>query len=81
MQAILTTARANGRPFFTQLLIQLLHRLSRLLDAAAAQLAQHQRPASEAPDLEYRRDPRTGHGVLFENGEPRFTFLQGLERL
>jgi hypothetical protein len=83
MQALVITARANGRPLSTQLLIQLLHRLSRGLDACAARLAQSS--ASEEPtaplELEFRRDPKTGHSVLFENGERRFTFLQGLERL
>ena len=86
MQVLVITARSNGRTLATQLMIQLLHRLSRGLDACAARLAQTPAESlSEDGDgpveLEFRRDPQTGYAALFENGERRFTFLQGLERL
>ncbi len=63
-------------------LARTLQTLSQRLDALAERL---NAPAAEsvatASHLEYRCDPTTGHGVLYENGERRFTFLQGLERL
>ena len=35
----------------------------------------------DAAEVFIRHDPATGHGVLYEDGLRRFTFLQGLERL
>ena len=58
----------------------LLRALSARLDAAAQSL-QAESPPLEQGTLEFSRDPHTGHGVLYEGGERRFTFLQGLERL
>ncbi|MFN8850914.1 MAG: hypothetical protein ACK5W4_14595 [Inhella sp.] len=63
-------------------LARCLQRLSLGLDAWAQRL--QTAPAVEAqatPHLEFRHDPATGHGVLYEDGLRRFTFLQGLERL
>lgn len=85
MNAIVIAARANGRSLTRQMLIRVLHRGSRRLDQLAAQLAQPAlRNAAETDctaHLEFNRDPHTGHGVLYEDGVRRFTFLQGLERL
>ena len=81
MHTLTLSARASGRSILRQLLIQALHAASRRLDALAARLA---RPATPTPiegALEYAVEPRTGHGVLYEGGVRRFTFLQGLERL
>ncbi len=67
---------------FRRAVARVLQTLSQQLDALAERL---QAPPADDVDpashLEFRHDPRTGHGVLFENGERRFTFLQGLERL
>ncbi len=61
---------------------RVLQTLSQQLDALAERLqAAPAEAVAPASHLEFRRDPRTGHGVLYENGERRFTFLQGLERL
>lgn len=82
MHTLSLRARSSGRSLTRHLLILVLHAASRRLDQLAAQLA---RPATAAPApsvaLEYTVDPRTGHGVLYEDGVRRFTFLQGLERL
>ncbi|MBH9552214.1 hypothetical protein [Inhella gelatinilytica] len=82
MHTLALSARASGRSLPRQLLIHTLHAASRRLDGLAARLARPL-PVEAAPTgaLEYRVDPRTGHGVLFEDGLRRFTFLQGLERL
>lgn len=82
MHAIALTARSAGRSLPRQLLIRALHAGSRQLDHLAAQLAQPSSSAAEpSGHLEYRLDPSTGQGVLYEDGVRRFTFLQGLERL
>lgn len=62
-------------------LIKLLRRGSQRLEALATRLSPQARLLEPAPLLEYQRDPDTGHGVLYENGVRRFTFVQGLERL
>ena len=65
-----------------RLLARVLHTLSQQLDALAERLQTAPAEAiAPASHLEFRRDPASGHGVLYENGERRFTFLQGLERL
>jgi hypothetical protein len=59
-----------------------LQRLSLGLDAWAQRLETAPAVEPEAtPHLEFHHDPATGHGVLYEDGLRRFTFLQGLERL
>lgn len=64
-----------------RLLINLLRRGSQGLDALATRLTPQARLLEPAPQLEYQRDAATGHGVLYEDGVRRFTFLHGLERL
>jgi hypothetical protein len=59
-----------------------LQRLSHGLDAWAQRLqASPAVDPAPTPHLEFRHDPATGHGVLYEDGQRRFTFLSGLERL
>ncbi len=63
-------------------LAQLLQALSERLDALAENLQSEPTEAEVGSGLiEFSRDPHTGFGVLYEDGERRFTFLQGLERL
>lgn len=81
MHAIALTARSAGRSLPRQLLIRALHAGSRRLDLLADRLAQTRRAETASGHLEYRFDPATGQGALYEDGVRRFTFLQGLERL
>lgn len=78
----LATRYRTQAPSLRTGLADLLHTLSLRLDAFASAL---QTPSIETitaePVLEFSRDPDTGHGVLYENGQRRFTFLQGLDRL
>jgi hypothetical protein len=63
-------------------LAQLLQALSARLDAMAEHLQSEPSDAAVGTGvIEFSHDPETGHGVLYEDGVRRFTFLQGLERL
>jgi hypothetical protein len=68
-----------------RLAVRALHAASRWLDARAYWL-QFPEPAAvsaiaSTDHLEVAQDPETGFAALYVNGERRFTFLQGIERL
>jgi hypothetical protein len=83
MQAAWATAPRTDLPLWRRLAVRALTQASRWLDARAYAL---EFPVDEALELtaehlEVARDPDTGFSALYVNGERRFTFPQGLERL
>lgn len=83
MHATWGTTPRTDLPLWRRLAVRALTRTSRWFDARAYAL---EFPADEklelaAEHLEVARDPDTGFSALYVNGERRFTFLQGLERL
>jgi hypothetical protein len=83
MQAAWGSTPRTDLPLWRRLAVRALTQVSRWFDARAYAL---EFPADESLDLavehlELARDPVTGYSALYVNGERRFTFLQGLERL
>jgi hypothetical protein len=78
----LATRHPTQRLTLRRALAHALQALSLRLDAMAENL--QSQPSDDVVGtgvIEFSRDPETGHGVLYEDGVRRFTFLQGLERL